>query len=79
MKRTTSLPSVDTEDFHFLHFFDTDLSKQKRKEATLAIVGGDGGTPQEPDEVPLTPFSGGTPDVEDTSLEFPPFTSGRKL
>lgn len=72
MKRTTSLPSVDTEDFHFLHFFDTELSKQKRKEATLAIVGGDGGTPQEPEEVPLTAFNN-PPEEDDLSVEFPPF------
>lgn len=78
MKRTTSLPSVDTEDYHFLHFFDTDLSRKKRKEATLAIIGGGGGTPQEPKEETI-PLSDTDEADEDDLLVFPPFRSGRKI
>lgn len=40
VKGVTTLPSIDTEDFHFMGEFETSFSKQKRKEAREAIIGG---------------------------------------
>ena len=38
-KGSTSLPSIDTDDFHFLKFYDTKASREARERARQAVEG----------------------------------------
>lgn len=73
-KGITTLPSIDTEDYHFMGEFDTSFSKQKRKEARDAIIGGND-TPSSappPEGVPVIGLR-----AEPQPEEFPPFPAFR--